>query len=77
MSKKNDVLSYEDYVQGIDKLKPEQQLSLVELLTANIKKQLQTTSGKHKVTELDGLGSEIWKEIETEQYIQNERNTWD
>jgi len=77
MSKKNDVLTYEDYVQGIDKLKPEQQLSLVELLTAKIKKQLQATSGKHKISELDGLGVEIWKEIETEQYIKKERNSWD
>lgn len=77
MSKKNDVLTYEDYVQGIDKLKPEQQLSLIELLTAKIKKQLHPTSGKHKVTELDGLGAEIWNEVETEQYLQKERNSWD
>ncbi|MDZ7808282.1 MAG: hypothetical protein U5K71_14385 [Gracilimonas sp.] len=77
MSTKNNVLTYEDYVKGIDKLKPEQQLSLVELLTAKIKKQLHSASGLHKVTELDGLGAEVWNDVETEQYIQKERNSWD
>jgi hypothetical protein len=77
MSKKNTALTYEDYVKGLDKLEPEQQLSLVELVTANIKKQLQPKSGKHKISELDGLGAEVWNKIETKQYIQKERNSWD
>ena len=77
MSKKNTALTYEDYVKGIDKLEPEQQLSLVELVTANIKKQLQPKAGKHKISELDGLGAEVWNKTETEQYIQEERNSWD
>jgi len=76
MDNKNNALTYEDYVRGIDKLKPEQQLSLVKLLTAKLKKQLGRTSGKRKVTELDGLGAEIWKNIETEEYIQKERDSW-
>ena len=50
MSKKNDVLTYEDYVKGIDNLKPEQQLHLVELLTATLKKQFGRTSDKRKIT---------------------------
>ncbi|HMB98402.1 MAG TPA: hypothetical protein VKM36_07965 [Balneolaceae bacterium] len=77
MSKKKDILTYEDYVQGIDNLEPEQQLSLVELLTAKIKKQIRPESENHKVTELEGLGEKIWNDVETEQYIQKERNCWD
>ncbi|MDZ7720023.1 MAG: hypothetical protein U5K72_14495 [Balneolaceae bacterium] len=77
MSKKNDVLTYEDYVEGIGNLKPEQQLHLVELLTATLKKQIGRTSGKRKITELDGLGAEVWKNIEIQDYIQKERNSWD
>lgn len=77
MSNKNDVLTYEDYVRGIDKLKPEQQLSLVELLSAKLRKQLGRKSGKHKVTELDGLGAEVWDNVDVQEYIRKERDSWD
>jgi hypothetical protein len=77
MTKTNDVLTYKDYVQGIDKLEPEQQLSLVELLTAALKKQFGKKTGRRKLTELDGLGSEIWNKVETEKYIRKERDSWD
>lgn len=76
MSNKDNVLTYEDYVRGIDKLEPEQQLRLVELLTAKLKKQLGRKSGKRKITELDGLGAEVWKKVEIEEYIQKERDSW-
>jgi len=76
MGDKNNDLTYEDYVRGIDKLKPEHQLRLVELLTAKLKKQLDGRSGKRKVTELDGLGAEIWNHIETEEYIKKQRDSW-
>lgn len=77
MSNKNDVLTYEDYVRGIDKLEPEQQLSLVKLLSAKLKKQLVRKSGKRKVTELDGLGAEVWNNIDVQDYIRKERSSWD
>ena len=77
MSKKNDALTYEDYVQGIDNLEPEQQLSLVELLSARLKKQRGRETGKHNITELEGLGEEIWKKTDVPEYLRNERNSWD
>jgi len=79
MSKQNNILTYQDYVNGIDKLNPEQQLSLLQLLSARLKKQIgsQSDTGKHSITELDGLGAEIWNDVETEHYVQEERNTWD
>jgi hypothetical protein len=77
MSNKNDVLTYEDYVRGIEKLEPEQQLSLVKLLSAKLKKQLGRKSGKRKVTELDGLGAEVWNNIDVQDYIRKERSSWD
>jgi len=77
MSKNNNVLTYEDYVKGIDKLEPEQQLNLVELLTARLKKQIGRKSGKRKISELEGLGAKLWKSIEVEEYIRKERNSWD
>lgn len=76
MSNKNNVLTYEDYVRGIDKLEPEQQLSLVELLSAKLKKQLGRKPGKHKITELEGLGAEVWENVDVQEYIRKERNSW-
>jgi len=76
MSKKNNVLTYEDYVRGIDKLDPEQQLSLVELLSAKLKKQLGRKPGTHKITELEGLGAEVWENVDVQAYIRKERNSW-
>ena len=76
MSNKDNVLTYEDYVRGIDKLEPEQQLSLVELLSAKLKKQLGRKPGKHKITELEGLGAEVWENVDVQEYIRKERRSW-
>lgn len=32
---------------------------------------------RHKLTELRGLGAEIWQEIDTAQYINDLRDEWD
>lgn len=81
MDKKNNVLTYEDYVRGIDKLDPEQQLSLVELLSARLKKRIGSEYGsgkrKHSITELDGLGAEVWDNIDIQEYLRKERSSWD
>jgi hypothetical protein len=77
MSNKDDVLTYEDYVRGIDKLKPDQQLRLVELLSAKLKKQPGRKPGKHKITELEGLGAEVWGNVDIQEYLRRERDSWD
>jgi len=77
MSNKDDVLTYDDYVRGIDKLEPDQQLRLVELLSAKLKKQHGRMQGKHKITELEGLGAKVWKNVNAQEYIRKERNSWD
>lgn len=75
---KNKALTYEDYVQGIDALEPEEQLSLVEILSARLREHLASKkSAKRSITELDGLGSDIWEQVDVESYIQRERSSWD
>jgi len=77
MGKKNDALTYSDYVKGIQKLKPEEQLSLVELISARLRKNLQKESSQHRITELEGLGAEIWQDIDVQNYLRDERSSWD
>lgn len=71
-------LSYKDYLKGIKALDINEQLNLIDALSACIK----TRIGKEKIKkrnimELEGLGAEIWKNIDTEMYISKERESWD
>lgn len=77
MADKIDTLTYNDYIKGINKLKPEEQLSLVELILSGLRKTLTRKERKHSITELEGLGADIWKEIDVDDYLRKERNSWD
>jgi hypothetical protein len=77
MAGKKASLSFEDYVTGIKALKPEEQLSLVEIISARLKKTLRRKKAKHSILELEGLGAGIWGGIDAQQYVRNEREAWD
>lgn len=70
-------LSYDDYVRGIQSLKPEEQLSLVEMISAGLKRTLRKKIVKHSIMELEGLGADIWKGIDAQEYVREERESWD
>lgn len=78
MARKKMTLCFDDYVKGIELLKPEEQLSLIEIISARLKK---THNGKqktkHRVTELEGLGAHLWKSIDVQHYVNEERKSWD
>ncbi|GAC1349648.1 MAG: hypothetical protein NVSMB27_24740 [Ktedonobacteraceae bacterium] len=58
------------------RLTPEDQLRLVEDLVANIRRQ-EFSSKKHSVMEFRGMGKELWKGVDVEKYIDEERNSWE
>lgn len=31
---------------------------------------------KHKITDLAGLGKEIWKDVDAQKYVDEERSSW-
>jgi hypothetical protein len=33
--------------------------------------------GKHSIMELEGLGKELWRAIDVDEYLRKERATWD
>jgi len=76
MNTKKVKLSYEDYVKGIGELKPEEQLNLVEIISAQLKKSLAEKKIKHNIMELEGLGAELWKGIDAQEYVRKERDSW-
>ena len=77
MQTKRTDISYEDYAKGIPKLSPEDQLKLLELISANLRKTLKTPKAKRSIMELEGLGAEIWEGIDAQEYVRMERQSWD
>ena len=70
-------LTYTDYVRGIEGLRPEEQLSLVEIISDRLKKTLSEKRVKHSLMELEGLGADMWKGIDAQEYVSKERESWD
>lgn len=68
--------TYDDYIKGIKELKPEEQLNLVEIISAQLKKSLTKKMVKHSIMELEGLGTDLWKDIDVQEYIRKERESW-
>jgi hypothetical protein len=75
METKKPSISYSDYVRGIKFLNIDEQLTLLEIITARLKKSI----GKKRssIMELEGLGANIWKGIDAQDYVQKERDAWD
>ena len=67
---------YNDYIKGIKTLKLEEQLSLVEIISASLKSALRKKRVKNSILELEGLGAEIWKGIDAQAYVREERESW-
>lgn len=76
MNTKKVTPSYEDYVKGIRELKPEEQLNLIEIISAQLKKSLAEKKIKHSIIELEGLGADLWKGIDAQEYVRKERDSW-
>ena len=77
MATKKSILRFEDYVKGIERLRPDEQLNLIEIISARLKTNLKRKKVKHSVMELEGLGAHIWKGVDAQRYVSKERKSWD
>ena len=57
-------------------LPTEEQFRLLEDLAAMLRKGI-TRKPKHRITELEGLGKEIWEGVDVDEYIRQERESWE
>jgi hypothetical protein len=55
-------------------LSPNEQQKLAEILSQQAGRK---NGGSHSITDLRGLGKEIWKGVDADEYVAGERNTWD
>jgi hypothetical protein len=67
--------SYIEIRRQIEALSADEQLRLLEDL-ASIVRQRATTQPKRIILELKGLGKEIWQDIEAQEYVNQERDSW-
>jgi len=77
MATSNVSQTYDDYVKQIQTLTPEEHLSLVKVISAGLKNTLRGEKAKHSVMELEGLGADIWKGVDAQEYVLKERKSWD
>lgn len=66
---------YDRVLHQVQHLDPADQLRLLEELAALVRRQaaLQT---RRSILELRGLGKEIWKDIDVQKYVEQERASW-
>ena len=53
-----------------------EQLQLLEDLTRTVRRQVDRKSKTHSIMELEGLGAEIWQDIDAQSYVDRERASW-
>lgn len=67
-------LSYSDYARGIKSLNIDEQLTLLEIISTRLKKSIGKRR-KSSIMELEGLGANIWKGIDAQDYVHKERES--
>lgn len=62
----------------IDTLEPSSRMEILEHIINSLKLDLsKAASAKtHRISELKGLGAEIWKDVDVESYLKKERSEW-
>lgn len=67
---------YEDVLDQARRLSLVDQARLVEVLSKLVRARIQAWP-KHSIMELEGMGKELWRGIDVEKYIEEERNSWE
>ncbi|ABA22932.1 hypothetical protein Ava_3325 [Trichormus variabilis ATCC 29413] len=69
--------SYQEVLQQAKSLSPEEQIRLIADLSSLIRQQVAMISQpKRSILELRGLGKEIWNGIDAQEYVNQERDSW-
>ena len=65
---------YDTAKKSVENLSRAEQLRLVAELTARLDDELQREP--HSLMELEGLGKEIWHDLDIDEYLRQERSSW-
>lgn len=67
--------TYDQVMKMTKRLNLPEQLQLLETLSRMVRDQV-TEAKPHSIMELEGLGAEIWQDVDTQTYIDQERDSW-
>lgn len=67
--------TYQDIRRQVENLTPDEQLRLLEELAAIVRRRM-APKPKRSIMELEGLGKEIWQGIDAQEYVNQERTSW-
>lgn len=70
----NEVL--DEVLNQVQRLTLDQQLQLLSDVAAMLRRQVESRP-KHNIMEFEGMAEELWKGVDVEKYIDEERNSWD
>ena len=68
--------TYIEVLNRVQELTPTEQLRLLEELAVIVRGRF-VEKPKRSILELRGLGKEIWKGIDAQEYVDQERASWD
>lgn len=66
-----------EFANRVQDLPLNEQEQFVDDLARIIHQRMAARPKKHSVKELRGLGKELWRGIDVEKYIEEERNSWE
>jgi hypothetical protein len=64
-------LTIDEIIEAAKRLKPEERTQLLRALARD------PAEPQHEITELRGLGKEVWGGIDAQEYVNSERDSWD
>ena len=67
---------YDDVLRRVQRLSPEDQLRLLEDVASLVRRKTTHPARRRSILELRGLGREIWQGIDAQDYIDQERASW-
>ncbi|NDJ18374.1 hypothetical protein [Myxacorys almedinensis] len=67
--------TYQELRRQVENLTPEEQLRLLEELASLVRHHI-SPKPKRSILELEGLGKEVWREMDAQEYVDQERASW-
>jgi hypothetical protein len=67
--------TYQEVLERVKHLHPEEQLRLLEELAAFLRHRI-SAQPRRSILELQGLGKRLWQGIDAREYVDQERNAW-
>jgi hypothetical protein len=67
---------YDDVLRRVQRLSPDDQLRLLEDVASLVRRKVTNQARRRSILELRGLGREIWQDMDAQDYIDQERASW-